>query len=592
MTKTLTETTLIGSAISPGIAIGRPYFFFWNEDKIPEFSIAKEDVEQEIERYHEALLLCREELRHLQKALKEEMVQEGAEIIEAQLHITQDPLLTHTMEEEIRTTMKNAETAFKGLIKRYQERFRSLKEPFFRERFKDVQDISRRIIHHLRKSVRFTMAEIPENSIIVSSELSAIDVAEAKTGKVLALITGKGSKTSHAAIVAKARGIPFVTNIELKVEEDAIENLIVDGGRGIVIVNPSQETLESYLSLTKDLSNRFQELKESHRLPAETFDGYRIKLSANLEMAGEVDSLHEHGPSGVGLFRSEYIFLPKREFPTEESQFEIYKKVVEGMKGLPVVIRTFDVGGDKVFSDQPALQKGNPFLGCRALRFFLREKEIFKAQLRAILRASLYGDVSILFPMVASVNEIKEAKALIEEAKKELDVRGFERADKVRIGCMIEVPSAAIIADLIAKECDFLSIGTNDLIQYSLAVDRANHEMESYYTPTHPCVIRMIKLIVSEANIRGIPVSVCGEIAADPRFTPLLIGLGVQELSLASRYVPIIKNAVRSTSIIDACRLADHALSMETADEIAELITDEYKNNVPEDALFVSSPLV
>lgn len=579
----------MGCAISPGIAIGKPYFFYWDEDKVPEFSIAKEDIELEIERYHEALHKCREEIRVLQKKLKEESIQEGAEIIEAQLHITQDPLLTHMMEEEIRKTLKNAESAFITLIRRYQERFSSLKEPFFRERFKDVQDISRRIIVHLRRSIRFTMAEIPENSIIVSPELSAIDAAQAKKGKVLALITEKGSKTSHAAIMARARGIPFVTNIDLNAMQDEIDYLIVDGRKGIVIINPSEDTLARYQSLTTDLKKRLSKLSESNFLTAETFDGYRIKLSANLEMAHEVDSLHEHGSLGVGLFRSEYIFLPKREFPSEEAQYEIYKRIVERMKGLPVVIRTFDVGGDKVMIDQPGLQKGNPFLGCRALRFLLREREIFKAQLRAILRAALYGEVSILFPMVSSLNEIKEAKDLIEEVKRDLDAKGIERVETVPIGCMIEVPSAAIIADLIAKECDFLSIGTNDLIQYSLAVDRANHDMQSYYTPTHPCVIRMIKLVVSEANMHGIPVSVCGEIAADPRFTPLLIGLGIQELSLTSRYVPIIKNAIRSTSIIDACKLAEKALSLTTAEEISDLLTEEYKNNVPEDLLFISS---
>ncbi|CRX38539.1 phosphoenolpyruvate--protein phosphotransferase [Estrella lausannensis] len=591
MTKLATEITLFGTSISPGIAIGKPYFFCWKDDKVPEFVVSEEDIEQEIERYHEALRLCRDEIRVLQKKLKDELIQEGAEIIEAQLHITQDPLFTHTMEEEIRSSKKNAEAAFKKVIQRYQDRFHSLKEPFFRERFKDIQDISRRIILYLRRSIRFSLAEIPKDSIIVSSELSAIEAAEAKKGKVLALLTGKGSSTSHAAIVAKARGIPFIANIDLKALHADVDFLIVDARKGVVIVNPTDETINSYKALSSDISLRFSKLIEKPTLSAETFDGYKIRLSANLEMASDVDSLHEHGPLGVGLFRSEYIFLPKKEFPTEDRQFEIYRDIVQKMRGLPIVIRTFDVGGDKSIQDLPTLQKGNPFLGCRALRFLLREREIFKAQLRAILRAALYGEVSILFPMVSSLNEIKEAKLLIEETKKELDLKGVQRADRVRIGCMIEVPSAAIIADLIAKECDFLSIGTNDLVQYSLAVDRANHDMQGYYTPTHPGVIRLIKLVVAEANLKGIPVSVCGEIAADPRFTSLLIGLGIQELSLASRYIPVIKNAIRSTSIIDACKLAEKALSLSTAEEISDLLTEEYKNSVPEDLHFISSSM-
>lgn len=585
--KVLEELFFQGVALSSGIAQGKPLVFNLMDDDVLEFTISEDDIEHEIERYLNALKKCREEIRALQKKLKEDDIDEGAEILEAQLHITQDPLLTQTVEEGIREDRKNAEFVFKSLIKKYQNKFQSLQEPFFRERFKDLQDISRRIIANLKESVRFSLADIPPGTVVFAHELLVTDVAEVKAGNIAGFVTFKGGAASHAAIVARAKGIPYVTGIELKkIDLNSLENVIVDGKTGEVIINPSPMTAAKYRSIREEHALHFSRLKEKHSLAAETYDGYEIRLSANLEMVSDLDSLQEQCPHGVGLFRSEYIFLSQQEFPPEDSQFEIYKRIVEKMQNLPIVIRTFDVGGDKIVHSQPLLQKGNPFLGCRALRFLLREREIFKAQLKAILRAAAFGDVSILFPMVSSLNEIKEAKMLLKEASGELAAKGVAHKEKIRIGCMIEVPSAAIIADLIAEECDFLSIGTNDLVQYALAVDRSSNAMQSFYTPTHPGVIRLIKLVVAEANQRGIPVSLCGEIAADPRFTPLLLGLGVHELSLASRYIPIIKNAIRNTSIVAASHLAEKVLALSTAEEVMEVLTEEYRASVPEDSAF------
>ncbi|MCB1149182.1 MAG: phosphoenolpyruvate--protein phosphotransferase, partial [Chlamydiia bacterium] len=289
------------------------------------------------------------------------------------------------------------------------------------------------------------------------------------------------------------------------------------------------------------------------------------------------------GGSGVGLFRSEYIFLSKQCFPSEEEQYLIYSRIVERMKGLPIVIRTFDVGGDKLIVEQQASHKGNPYLGCRAIRFLLKERDIFKAQLRAILRAAENGKVSILFPMVSDLSELMEAKEIIAEVQDELWPGKRKIDPKVRIGCMIEVPSAALIADLLARECDFLAIGTNDLVQYLLAVDRCNQAINKLYTPMHPALIRLIKLVVTQASELNVPVSVCGEIAGDPRFTPLLIGLGVHELSVSLRNYPLIKQAIRRTSIIRAHELADEVVGLTTPDEIREALTREYKRIMPED---------
>lgn len=581
------ETYLKGTPICRGIAIGKPFFFTFVEDEVPEFSIASHDIESEIVRYRKALEHTAQDIYKLHRQMEKEQILEGAAILEAHLQLMQDPIMTTGVEKEIRKSRKNAEYVFHSFVRTFQNKFNSIKDPFFRERFKDIQDISRRIMSYLRQSVRATLADILPGSIIFAHELTASDAAEANSSWVGAFVTEQGGPTSHAAIVAKAKGIPYVSNVDLEsLAFDKCSMMIVDGRTGDIIINPSQQTIERYQELKEQLQSQMTKLEEYSVLCSETFDGYKVRLSANVEMANELEMLHQFGGNGVGLFRSEYVFLASNRFPTEEEQFEIYKRVVNKMKGLPIVFRTFDVGGDKCVLGTQALREENPLMGCRAIRFFLRERNIFKAQLRAILRASVYGDVSIMFPMVSALSELVEAKKMVKEVQAELEKEGIPIAKHHRIGCMIEVPSAAIISDLLAKECDFLSIGTNDLVQYSLAVDRGNHAMSFLYAPTHPSVIRMIKLIVSEANHQGIPVTVCGEIAADPRFTPLLLGLGVHELSVASRYIPIVKNAIRNTSIVVAHDLAERALSLSTAFEIQELLNEEYKKNVPDDAFY------
>jgi phosphotransferase system enzyme I (PtsI) len=436
-------------------------------------------------------------------------------------------------------------------------------------------------MNYLNGGETFTLGKSFPGSIVFARDLTPTDIAEAGSAFVHGFVCEKGSATSHAAIVAKAKGIPFVTNVNFEsakcLNGDVV---IVDGRSGDIILNPSPETLRRYQDMQLQLQLHVKNLTKSKQLESETYDGYAIKLSANIEMVSELEMIHQYGGNGVGLFRSEYICLANNKFPSEDEQFEIYKNVVEKMLGLPIVIRTFDIGGDKLLGNSHFNKESHSFLGCRAIRFLLKEREIFKAQLKAIIRASVYGKVSILFPMISTLSELIEAKQVVKEVQVELEKKKIQYHPHIRIGCMIEV-----ITDLLAKECDFLSIGTNDLVQYSLAADRGNHAMSGFYTPTHPSVIRLIKLVVSEANINGIPVTICGEVAADPRFTSLLLGLGVHELSVASRYIPIIKNAIRNTSIVAATKLAEEALRLATANEIQELINQEYMKNVP-DAFF------
>lgn len=583
---TTKETIFKGVPICRGIAIGKPFVFSFVEDAVPEQTLTSDRIETEVTRYRRALACSREEVARLQKQLEHERLFEGAAILEAQLHIMQDTMLTTQVENEIRKSNRNAEAAFQTVISQYQERFNAIADPFFRERFKEIQDIYRRIMGHLRSNMRISLAKLPPNSIVFSRELTTTDTAEANIACAKGFVTESGGATSHAAIVARARGTPYVSSIGFNLlNAQNHQMVIVDGRTGEIIFSPTSTTLAKYQYLQSQLATHLQKLDGTDTLATETFDGYPVNLSANIEMASELELLHQHGGQGVGLFRSEYICLAKDQFPPEEEQFHIYKELVEKMRGLPIVIRTFDVGGDKGMPNQQLSYESNPFLGCRAIRFLLKEQEIFKNQLRAILRASRFGKVSVMFPMVSTLPELLEAKSILREAQHELEQRG-EPQGELRIGCMIEVPSAAIIADLLAKECDFLSIGTNDLVQYALAVDRSNHAMSSLYTPTHPSVIRMIKLVIHEAHEQGIPVTICGEMAADPRFTPLLLGLGVHQLSVATRYIPSIKHAIRHTSIVSASHLAETVLKLSNANEIQDLLSQEYKKNVPEDCFY------
>lgn len=567
------EITLHGLPLSHGIAIGIPHFFSYHEDEVPEYSIEPESIQSEIQRYRLSLEACRKDLRRLQIQMDTEGAIEASTILDTHLQIMRDPLLTEMVEDEIRKIKRNAEFVFHKLVDAYNKRFQAITDPFFRERSKDLKDIARRIMGDLKQCMRHSFADIPANSIVILHDLASSDAAEAKSETIGAFVAAIGTPTSHAAIVAKAKGIPYVANFDIaRIEAAKNQVIIVDGRTGDVILDPSPKTLKYYKALQNDLSLQYELLEKTASLEASTTDGHRIKLSANVEMVSELEKLHHYGSDGIGLFRSEYIFLTKQSFPEEEEQFVIYKKITEKMGKLPVVIRSFDVGGDKNVFHERVKHEINPYMGCRAIRFLLKEREIFKTQLRAIIRAAEYGNVSILFPMISCLGELLETKLLIKEVKEELIEKGLYSGKKIPIGCMIEVPSAAIITDHLAEECDFLSIGTNDLVQYSLAADRGNQALSELYSPTHPGILRLIQMVVVKAKEHNTPVAVCGEVAADPRFTQLLIGLGVDELSVSPRYIPVIKQAIRSCTIVDAVNFANQALKLKTAAHVDQFL--------------------
>ena len=576
------ESCLKGYPICPGIAIGRPFFFTVAEENIPEFSVPHDQIENEVDRYFIALNNSQNDLLSLQKRLEKEGGNEAAAILGSHLEIMRDPLMTVEMEEAIRVRGKNTEYVFKTVLGEYEKKFNKIPDEFFRERLKDFQDISRRIIGHLRKHERCTLSQLNLRSIVFAHELSTSDTAEANTEVIEAFVTRSGAETSHVAIMARAKGIPFVSNVDFPDLTISVPSkVIVDGCSGQVFINPGKETLRYFKEEQKKLKIRAKGLQKTGVLDAETIDGYKTRLSANIEMFNELDTLHHYGGEGVGLFRSEYLFLARDSFPSEEEQFLVYRSLVEKVEGHPSVIRTFDIGGDKLGNFHMSRYEKNPYLGCRAIRLMLKERPVFKTQIRAILRASAFGEASILFPMISDVLELRQAKEVVEEAKAELLKLGIPFARNIPIGCMIEVPSAAITVDILAQESDFLSIGTNDLVQYALAVDRDNPSMSYLYTPAHPSIIRMIKMVIDEGIKAGKAVSICGEIAADPRFPPLLLGLGVHELSVSAPALPRVKNVIRHLSIIEAQELAEVVLACITPLEVEDVLEQAYQKIHP-----------
>jgi len=577
------EIVLKGIPICRGVAIGRIFFLKHEEIEINEVTIHPQETQSEVERYRHAMERSIKAIKALKNQLVMESSCDGVMILESQLEILRDPILNEEIERKIQSEHKNAEFILQETLDQIKIKFSSLSNAFFLERYKDLHELSQRILGHLAEEEDiYKPFTLPPHSIICAKELNSIDIAGVNASFIGGFVTENGGSTSHAAIIAKSKGIPFITNINLSLlRAHAHNDFIVDSRIGKVILNPKEKTLKFYQDLKKQMLMQLDDFQEKVKWPTETFDGFPVRLLANLEIPSEVDLVHEFGGQGVGLFRSEYLLFPKNIIPTEEEQYKVYRNLTQNMKGLPIVIRTFDLGGDKLSVRESCPNNESLSFLSRKNCLLLQDENLFKNQLRAILRASFFGEVRILFPMISTFSELKEAKRMLQEVREELNISHL-----VRVGCMIEVPSAALNIDHFVKECDFLSIGTNDLVQYSLAVDRGNHQPGDFYIHTDPSLIKLIKFITDRANKECIPVTVCGEIACDPRFTPLLLGLGIQELSVAPRYLPVIKNAIRSTSIVEAVELAQKALSMSTAKEVMQLLIEDYQKNVPHDLTY------
>ncbi len=569
------EQRFQGSPVSEGVAIGFLFFLpSYIQETISEFSVMRQHLEAEVQRYQDALERSREDLLFLRFSLKKEASIEASEIIETHIQMLEDPLMTVDVEEKIRRTQKNAESVFSSAIREYETKFSKIKDPFFQQRIVDVLDVSKRVLDHLAGK-RVDLSSIPQDSVIFTKELIPSHMATIQASRIGAFVTQQGGGSSHAALIARSKGIPYVSNIDVNVfQKIGSSCIIVDGKSGEVIFDPEPETLSKYKEIKTRLKTTYQLLQQDLFPVTETMDGYPVKVYANIGNLEDLEEMHAYKPEGVGLFRSEYLFLEKNTvFLSEEEQIESYAEVALKAQGLPIVMRVFDLGGDKnpeIFVD--CEKETNPILGCRGIRFLLRHQELFRTQLRAIMRACKDCDARILLPLISDPQEIVEAKKIIRAVQTQLLEEGLIEDKIFPIGCMIEVPSAAFVCDAIAKEVDFLSIGTNDLVQYTLGMDRGNPVIQDFFSPNHPSIIRMIKMIALEAKKQNKSVTLCGEMASNPLFIPLLLGLGLNQFSCSPRHIPLIKRAVRKSTLLDSFKLAQKVLQMGSCSEISKLL--------------------
>ena len=575
---------LKGIPASAGIGIGKTLVLGTDELVIPKRKISHEDISREIYKLEEALIETRKEISTLQKKISKDLAVDHSKIFEAHLLVLEDRVLIEDIIQQIKNKKVNVEYALSQSIRKYVNTLLKLDDEYLRERVIDIEDVSRRVLRKLLKKETVDLQNIKEDVIIVAHDLSPSQTATLPKDKILAFVTDVGGRTSHTAIIARSLGIPAIVGTEVatkNVMQD--KKIIVDGFEGLVIVNPTARVSKYYERKLKKLVEEIKAIHIPKVFKAITKDKREVIVSANIELPEELPLVKEYGAEGIGLYRTEYMFLGRRDLPSEEEQYKAYLNVVKKAKPNSVIIRTIDIGGDKFLSQPQVPIEMHPFLGWRAIRFCLAQPEMFKSQLRAILRASSEGDIKIMFPMISGIDELKQAKKILEECKKELSKEKKKFNKDISVGIMIEVPSAALTADSLAKESDFFSIGTNDLIQYSLAVDRSNEKVAYLYEPAHPAVIRLIKNVVDAAHRNKIWVGMCGEMAGEPLFTCLLLGLGLDEFSMTPPQIVRAKELIRSISFKDAQVIAEKAISFPTAKEVEDYLHAELKRILKDD---------
>ena len=565
------EVTVQGIAASQGIAYGQIFVYIQSDVEVPSYQVEPERRLEEVSRFDRALVSTRQQIAKIQGEVEKNLGAQEALIFDAHLMALEDPALIGETIRVFESTGQNIETCFNQVSQRYIQAFAKFEDEYLRERASDIRDVAQRVLQNLLGQAENSLSRLADKRIVVANDVSPSDSASIDRSAAIALVTDSGSKTSHAVIVARSMKMPAVVGVRnLTKRAHNGDWAIVDGYDGVVILNPSETTLFRYGKIQEKKKSFEARLMEANRELAVTLDGVAVSLMANIEKVEEVAQVKAFAAEGVGLYRTEYLFLNSARIPTEQEQFLAYRAVAQAIAPQPVVIRTLDLGGDKPMEGNPDLfpKENNPFMGFRAIRFCLENLEIFKDQLRAILRASACGNVRILYPMISGSEEMVRANAVLTECMAELKSRDIAFDAKLQVGAMIEIPSAAMTADILAKECVFFSVGTNDLIQYLLAIDRVNERIAHLYEPTHPAVVRTLKHIVDEAHKRGVTVSVCGEMAGDPVFAPLLLGLGVDALSMSPAWLPSVKYMVRAMTMADARALAAEALTLTSPKEI------------------------
>jgi phosphotransferase system enzyme I (PtsI) len=579
----LPEHIYKGTAVSPGIAIGPVLLLFADEHIIRKRRIRPEDVPGEITRFEAALLKTRQQIQAIRNQLASSIGEADASIFDAHILLLEDTSLIESVKEQLQSRFVNVDFAYEQVVRSYTRKMRELDDDYFRERAGDFLDVSRRVLRNLQGKVDTELHSLDAPSIVLAHDLSPSDTAGFDRQLVLGIATEAGSRTSHSAIMARSMNLPAVVGLRDTIGkfEPGIE-VLIDGYEGLLIVNPTEQTKYEYGQCEKlhhDVDVKLDALRET--IPV-TLDQRRVIVSANVEILEDLPLLKEHGAEGVGLLRTEYLFLNQDVSPSEDQQTEMYVQMAQASKPHHLIIRTLDVGGDKKRPHLGIEQEVNPFLGYRGIRYSLGRPDIFLTQLRAICRASAEGNVRIMFPMVCDLSELKAARHLLDQVRDELRQQNVPQAERLEVGVMIEVPSAALTADVLARHCDFFSVGSNDLIQYTLAIDRGNENVAAMYQPAHPAVLRLLQTVVEAAHRNNIWVGVCGEMAADVVMMPALIGLGVDELSAGATSIPRIKRAIQALNYEESRQLVSRCVLSESAGENQRELEEMARRLYPE----------
>jgi len=564
-----------GIGAATGVAIGKAFVLPHWELDLPDSEMDAVDLAKEFERLYEGIRTSKNEIEYIKNEFKEMVGPEESQIFDAHLAILEDPVFMNEIQGIIERQYKAAEVAVKEAIDHFVSMFDLLDDEYMKERALDIKDVGNRLLKHLLGAPEVKLPADTQPYILVAKELSPSQLVHLNPSHVLGIVTMTGGITSHSAIMARALGIPLVSGIENKLEEpiQTGEYLVVDGDTGLLYVEPDAIILEHYEEIRDQQRKKKEQLQLLATVEPVTKDGVTFNLAANMSSVKELDIALKHGAFGVGLFRTEFLYMDRHSFPTEDEQFEVYKLVAENVGKGSAVIRTLDIGGDKPLDYLPLAEEENPFLGYRAIRICLDNMELFQTQLTAILRASVYGNVKIMYPMISSVEELQQANVILRQAMEDLDRRGIAYNPDIKVGIMIEVPAAVTIADLLAEEADFFSIGTNDLVQYVLAVDRMNEQIAHMYRPFHPAILRMLRMTVDAAHKAGIPVSVCGELAGDERAIPIWLELGIKDLSMSPQSLLRVKHRILNTNAAEAKAEAADCFKLSTVSAIEERLS-------------------
>jgi phosphotransferase system enzyme I (PtsI) len=571
-----------GIGVSPGVAIAPAIVVDAEEFDIPQRHVPVDHAQAELSRLRRAVSVSKREILDLQKRAVERIGRETASIFDFHLGLLQDKVLDKKFADTILNGHVAAEYAVATVLRGYAKEFLAMPQ-HFADRVKDVYDIEKRLLRNLTGQQRQSLAHLSRDIVVLAHDLTPSQTAGMDREHILGLAIDAGGQTSHTAIVARALGIPAIVGLnDVTAEASGGDVVVIDGNRGVVVVNPDEDTLEEYRDFARQQVEFVHSLDTLRDLPAVTKDGHEVRLLGNIEFPSEVSTVLDKGGQGVGLYRTEFLYLGAEVEPTEEDHYHAYRQVLDECEGRPVVIRTVDLGADKHTQSRARVPERNPFLGCRSIRFCLQNLDMFKTQIRAILRASLDSDVSLLFPLITNLLELRQAKTIVRDVSEDLEEEGIEHCRDMPVGMMVETPSAALQCDAFVREVDFFSIGTNDLIQYTLAVDRGNEKVASLFTAAHPAVLRLIRQIIRAGEQNQVPVSMCGEMAGDPMYTVLLLGLGLRTFSATPPAIPEVKKLIRSVTMEEATQVARRVMSFDSDKEVINFLRSEIRRILPE----------